>query len=192
LRLKIASLRELVVHDEELKERTNRLQEIGEMLDAEVSFLAWELRPSAVEELGLVDAIGTFAREWSRHYGIPAEFHSTGMASLELDSEADTHLYRIAQEALNNIVKHANAKRVNILVERTGDEVILIVEDDGRGFERTDAKRTKKTSKGLGLTGMQERASLIGGKLEIESVQGTGTTIFARIPLRSNGTHNKK
>jgi PAS domain S-box-containing protein len=192
LRLKIASLRELVVDDEVLQERTNRLQEIGEMLDSEVSFLAWELRPSAVEELGLVDAIGTFAREWSRHYGIPAEFHSTGMASLDLDPDSDTHLYRIAQEALNNIVKHANAKSVNILVERTGDEVILIVEDDGRGFVRAEAKRTKKNSKGLGLTGMQERASLIGGKLEIESVAGAGTTIFARIPLRSNGTNNKK
>jgi PAS domain S-box-containing protein len=187
LRLKIASLRELVTDDEVLRERTNRLQEIGEMLDSEVSFLAWELRPSAIEELGLVDAIGTFAREWSRHYGIPAEYHSSGMAKLKLDPEADTHLYRIAQEALNNIVKHANAKRVNILLENTGGEVILIVEDDGKGFDRRVAKTTKKkTSKGLGLTGMEERASLIGGKVEIESAPGTGTTIFARVPMKKS------
>jgi two-component system CheB/CheR fusion protein len=187
LRLKIASLREIVGTDPELQARTNRLQEIGELLDSEVSFLAWELRPSAIEELGLTDAIGTFAREWSRHYGIPAEFHSMGMGRLELDPEADTHLYRIAQEALNNIVKHANAKKVNILLEHTDGEVILIVEDDGKGFNRQEAKRTRKSGKGLGLNGMEERASLIGGAVEIESAPGSGTTIFARIPLRSNG-----
>jgi signal transduction histidine kinase len=187
LRLKIASLREVVGADKELQARTNRLQEIGELLDSEVSFLAWELRPSAIEELGLTDAIGTFAREWSRHYGIQAEFHSTGMARLELDPEADTHLYRIAQEALNNIVKHARAKKVNILLERAEGEVILIVEDDGRGFDRNGIKKPRKGSGGLGLTGMEERASLIGGCIEIESAPGSGTTVFARVPLRSNG-----
>ena len=189
LRLKIASLREMVGANPELKARTDRLQEIGELLDSEVSFLAWELRPSAIEELGLTDAIGTFAREWSRHYGIQAEFHSMAMGQLQLEPEADTHLYRIAQEALNNIVKHANAKRVNILLEHTDGEVILIVEDDGKGFDRQESKRTRKSGKGLGLTGMEERASLIGGAVEIESSPGSGTTIFARIPLRSND-HN--
>jgi PAS domain S-box-containing protein len=187
LRLKIASLREVIGADRELQARTNRLQEIGELLDSEVSFLAWELRPSAIEELGLTDAIGTFAREWSRHYGIPAEFHATGMAKLKLDPEADTHLYRIAQEALNNIVKHANAKKVNILLEHTKGEVILIVEDDGKGFDRRESKRSRKSGKGLGLTGMEERASLIGGAVEVESSPGSGTTVFARIPLPSNG-----
>ena len=187
LRLKIASLREMVDADPELKERMNRLQEIGELLDSEVSFLAWELRPSAIEELGLTDAIGTFAREWSRHYGIPAEFHSTGMAKLHLDPEADTHLYRIAQEALNNIVKHANASKVNILLEYLDGEVVLIVEDDGKGFDRRMSRSSRKSAKGLGLAGMEERASLIGGAVEIESSPGSGTTIFARIPLRSNG-----
>ena len=190
LRLKIASLREVVGHDRDLSERATRLQEIAELLDSEVSFLAWELRPSAIEELGLVDAIGTFVREWSRHNGIEADFHATGMAYFELDPEADTHLYRIAQEALNNIVKHAEAAKVNVLVERMGDEVVLIVEDDGKGFDRTE-KRTKKTSKGLGLTGMGERASLIGGVVEIESAPGSGTTIFARVPVLKT-KQNKK
>jgi PAS domain S-box-containing protein len=186
LRLKIASLREMVGEYPELQERTNRLQEIGELLDSEVSFLAWELRPSPIDELGLTDAIGTFAREWSRHYGIPAEFHSTGMANLDLDPDSDTHLYRIAQEALNNIVKHADANKVNILVERSDGEVILIVEDDGKGFDRSAIKQNRKSGKGLGLTGMEERASLIGGRVEIESAAGSGTTVFARVPLKSS------
>ena len=97
------------------------------------------------------------------------------MAAIELDPESDTHLYRIAQEALNNIVKHAEANKVNILVERTDGEVILIVEDDGKGFERDNIKTNRKSGKGLGLTGMEERASLIGGQVEIESAPGSGT-----------------
>ena len=190
LRLKIASLREVVGEDEELKMRTTRLQEIAELLDSEVSFLAWELRPSAIEELGLVDAIGTFVREWSRHNGIEAEFHSTGMANFDLDPEADSHLYRIAQEALNNIVKHAEATKVSVLVERMDQEVVLIVEDNGKGFDRSQ-KNQRKTSKGLGLTGMGERASLIGAEVEIESAQGVGTTIFVRVPIRKSAKNQK-
>lgn len=182
LRLKIESLREVVGENKELQARTTRLQEIAELLDSEVSFLAWELRPSAIEELGLIDAIGTFVREWARHNSVEAEFHATGMANFDLDPEADTHLYRIAQEALNNIGKHAAATKVNVLVERMGDEVVLIVEDNGKGFDRSE-KRVGNSSKGLGLTGMGERASLIAGTLEIESAPGAGTTIFARIPI---------
>ena len=184
LRLKIASLRELVGKDKELEARTTRLQEIAELLDSEVSFLAWQLRPSAIEEFGLVDAIRAFVHEWSRHYGIEAEFQSAGMARFQLDKDADTHLYRIAQEALNNIVKHANASKVNVIVERTGDDVILIVEDNGVGFDRDALKPGRKSGNGLGLTGMGERASLINGDTEIESTPGRGTTVFVRVPIQ--------
>jgi PAS domain S-box-containing protein len=145
LRLKIASLREVVSHDENLSARTTRLQEISELLDSEVSFLAWELRPFALDELGLVDAIGTFVREWSKHYEIPAEFHTSGLTDVKLDTKVDSQLYRIAQEALNNIVKHAKAKSVNVLLEKTGNELILIVEDDGVGIDHgQDGRREKK------------------------------------------------
>ncbi|MFL6466932.1 MAG: PAS domain S-box protein, partial [Pyrinomonadaceae bacterium] len=186
LRLKIASLREVVGKDKELQSRTTRLQEIAQLLDSEVSFLAWELRPSAIEEFGVVDAIATFVHEWSRHYGIDAEFQSAGMARFQLDKDADTHLYRIAQEALNNIVKHAKATKVNVIVERTGKDVILIVEDDGVGFDKNDASQRRKSGKGLGLTGMSERASLINGQTEIESSPGRGTTIFVRVPVEKS------
>jgi PAS domain S-box-containing protein len=186
LRLKIAAMKEACEHDENLKARAIRLEEISQLLDSEVSFLAWELRPFALDELGLVDAIGTFVREWSKHYEIPAEFHSSGLANVPLDKNADSHLYRIAQEALNNIVKHAKANGVNVLLERTGEELILIVEDDGVGMTGGHESDGRKGGKGLGLEGMRERASLIGGALEIESGLGTGTTIYVRVPL-SNG-----
>jgi PAS domain S-box-containing protein len=181
LRLKIASLREITAGHAEIDRRVNRLQQIAQRLDNEVSFLAWELRPSALDDLGLVDAIDTYVAEWSNHYEVPAEFHSTGLAAVRLNPETETHLYRIAQEALNNITKHAKASMVTVLLERRGDEVILIIEDNGVGF-RAGSEPTSDPSKGLGLVGMGERAQLVGGRTEIESAPGRGTTIFVRVP----------
>ena len=185
LRLKIAAMKEVCDHDENLRARAIRLQEIAELLDSEVSFLAWELRPFALDELGLVDAIGTFVREWSKHYEIPAEFHTSGLTNVPLEESSDSHLYRIAQEALNNVVKHSRASEVNVLLEKTGGELVLIVEDNGIGMPKGGVSNGRKGGKGLGLEGMRERASLIGGSLEIESAPGAGTTIYARIPLKN-------
>lgn len=182
LRLKIASLKDLTGADKVLTERVERLQEIGERLDEEVSFLAWELRPSALDDLGLIDAVGAYVNEWSRHYETAAEFHSAGLSGSRFDREVETHLYRIAQEALNNIAKHAEAGRVSVLIEKMAGNLALIVEDDGKGFDASEpAKQTE--SGGLGLVGMQERAALIGGDIEIESASGKGTTIYVRVPL---------
>lgn len=181
LRLKLASLRDVCAADEELLARTTRLQQIAELIDSEVSFIAWELRPSALDELGLEDAIETFVKEWSRHYEKRAEFHSTGLGDLRLDSEMETQLYRITQEALNNVVKHADAENVSVLIERTGDNVMLIVEDDGKGFDAERLLASSKKGRGLGLHGMRERAELIGGSLDIESSPGGGTTVYARV-----------
>jgi PAS domain S-box-containing protein len=186
LRLKLASLREATAGNEDLYGRATRLQQIAELIDSEVSFLAWELRPSTLDELGLIDAMGAFVKEWSKHYEINAEFHSAGLGDARLDREAETHLYRITQEALNNIYKHANAKNVSVLIERAGNQVVLIVEDDGGGFTQAEAQRHRKSNRGLGLAGMRERADLIGGTLEIESEVGKGTTIYVRIPLETD------
>jgi signal transduction histidine kinase len=94
--------------------------------------------------------------------------------------EVETHLYRVAQEALNNVVKHASARHVSVVLERHDDRLVLIIEDDGRGFD-VDA-RAEPHGRGLGLVGMRERAEIIGGSLEIESTPGKGTTIFLQVP----------
>ncbi|MFT3744807.1 MAG: ATP-binding protein [Pyrinomonadaceae bacterium] len=182
MRLKIASLKEMSANSKEISSRVERLQEIGERLDAEVSFLAWELRPTALDDLGLVDAVGAFVNEWSRHYEIPAEFHSTGLSKARLNHDTETHLYRITQESLNNILKHAQANLVTVLLEKRDEHVILIIEDDGRGFENNTSRNSKDSDMGLGLIGMRERAILVGGELEVESSPGKGTTIFVRVP----------
>lgn len=188
LRLKIASLKEISAGHSEIESRVERLQEIGERLDAEVSFLAWELRPTALDDLGLVEAVGAFVNEWSRHYEIEADFHSSGLSNARLGDDAETHLYRITQEALNNIAKHSRATVVTVLLERRRENVILIIEDDGSGFDPAKTQVAGDSGKGLGLIGMQERATLAGGALEIESAPGKGTTIYVRTPFPSMPT----
>ncbi len=151
--------------------------------------LAWELRPAALDDFGLALALERYVAAWSEPAGLPADFHSHGMDSARLPAEMETTLYRVTQEALNNVVRHAQAGRVSVLLERRADRVSLIVEDDGRGFDAAAALKSGR----LGLLGMQERATLVGGTLEIESTPGRGTTVFVRIPLPgpASGTEAK-
>ncbi len=183
LRLKIQSLKDAAGEHEILAPKINRLQEIALRLDDEVSYLAWELRPSALDDLGFAAAVGAFVQEWSRHFEIPADFHAAKIPKRRLSKELEIHLYRIAQEALNNIAKHAKAKQVSVVLEKRGERIILIIEDDGIGFIPAKMKTPDRSGRGLGLLGMRERATLIGGDVEIESAPGTGTTIYARVPL---------
>ena len=167
-------------HDAAMSSQIEQAQAVAERLDAEVDFMAWELRPAALDELGLAATLENYAHEWSEHFHVPAEYHSSGLSKRRLTPEIETNLYRIAQEALNNIAKHAEAKRVGIILERRGKHVALIIEDDGRGFETEGLEANE--ARGMGLLNMRERASLVGGTLEIESAPGEGTTIFARVP----------
>ncbi|HVF31260.1 MAG TPA: PAS domain S-box protein [Pyrinomonadaceae bacterium] len=182
LRLKLASLKQDHSRDDKLGEHIEKLQELGANLDSEVNFLVWELRPTVLDDLGLVAAIEDFSREWSRHYGIPAEIHTGRFAQRRLMPNVETNLYRILQEALNNVYKHSRAKTANIVLESRRGEVVLIIEDDGVGFDPDAMKANPDSSRGFGLIGMRERAGIIGGRVEIESSPGQGTTVFARVP----------
>ena len=179
LRLKLAALREACGDNEELCAQVGAVQELAERVDSEVDFLAWELRPTALDDLGLTAALTNFVREWSKHYTIPAEIQIAGLDAGRLAPLTETCLYRITQEALNNISKYAQAALVSVVLERRDSEVVLVVEDDGVGF---DPELKMPEGRGLGLVGMRERASLLGGSVEIESAPGRGTTIFARVP----------
>ena len=182
LRLKLQSLKEQCGGQSDLCKQVEQTQTLAERLDADVDFLAWELRPSALDELGLIAALESFIQEWSKHFGITAEFHTTGLTAARFPSEVEINLYRIAQEALNNVMKHAEASRVDVIIEQRNQNTLLIIEDNGKGF---DPQEEMSSDKGLGLIGMRERASLMGGALEIESATGEGTTIFVRVPVRS-------
>jgi len=142
----------------------------------DVRQLAVELRPKALDDFGLVAALERLTSTFEEQTGIAVVFEST-LPPGRLPPEVETALYRIVQESLTNIVKHARAGRVSILVGRKADSVTVVVEDDGVGF---DPARTRE--EGLGLIGMRERVSLLGGRLAIESRPGAGTTFVAEVP----------
>jgi two-component system, chemotaxis family, CheB/CheR fusion protein len=150
-------------------------------LDQELDFFTWELRPTALDDFGLVAALGTFVTEWSRTFGVAADFHTAGLDDVRLSFDVETNLYRIAQEALNNTHKHAAATRVGVILERRGAQVLLIIEDDGRGFDHHEADPGRFDSC-IGLRGIRERAVLAGGTAEIETAPGKGTAIFVQVP----------
>ena len=183
LRLNLAALDQGYSGDGELREKLEQTKTIAERLDADVDFLAWELRPAALDDIGLAETMNTFVRQWSKHSGIEAQFHTSGLEKERLSPETETNLYRIMQEALNNTMKYAQAKRVDVLLERRDSQVVLIVEDDGVGFNLKKEVGAEET-KGMGLIGMRERAALVGGTLQIETKPKEGTTIFARVPIQ--------
>ena len=159
-------------------------QEYASRIDLDINYLAWELRPTELDHLGLADSLSSFVREWSKTYGIAAEFHSSKNKNGRYHAELETNLYRIVQEGLNNILKHAGATSVSVLLEQRDDLLVLIIEDDGKGFEPGTGRTNGSSGSGLGLIGMHERTALLGGTLEIESRPGEGTTVYARVPVR--------
>lgn len=160
-----------------------QLQRLAGELARDVHSLALELRPTALDDLGLEVALSNHLDAWSSRWQISADFHSRGFLGRRLALHLETTIYRIAQEALTNIVRHARAGRVSIVLERTDDRLILIVEDDGSGFDVKAVMKNAETEQRLGLLGMKERVALVGGSLSIESAQSRGTTLHVRIPF---------
>jgi two-component system, NarL family, sensor histidine kinase UhpB len=167
-----------------LSKLVETLETIARQIDRDVDQLVWELRPTALDDLGLRAALANYVQDWSRRVDIQAELHTSGLLDDRLASEAETTLYRVAQEALTNVAKHSRAKRVDVILERHADSVRLIVEDDGVGFDPGDEG---VHAGGFGLLGMQERAALVGATVEVESTAGKGTTVFLRMPVAPSG-----
>ena len=187
LRLRIEALNENSSGDPRLGEMIERVQDSAAQIDRDIAYLSWELRPTELENLGLVDALCSFVREWSRQYGIPADFHISNADRAELQNrlsqKTETNIYRIVQEALNNVLKHADAKEVSVLFHNRKDHMVLIIEDDGRGFDRETEPLDTTRLGGQGIIGMRERAAVMNGVLEIDSNKGGGTTVMVRIPI---------
>lgn len=160
-----------------------RMHDLTSRIGQEVHRIALELRPTVLDDWGLQTALSNYAAEWSRRARVPVQSRFVGTDRRRLPPEVETALYRTVQEALTNVLKHAGAGGVSLIVERRADHVLAIVEDDGRGFD-VEAVMTAPDARGrLGLLGMQERVALVGGTLEIESSSVGGTSLFVRIPL---------
>ena len=179
LRIQFGLLNKQIDGNQDLQQKFSTIQDLAKEIDEEVDFLAWELRPAAIDELGLEVTLENFLEEWSRLSKIDAEFVVNRESGRRLAAPAEINLYRIAQEALNNVLKYANATKVEVTLADEDDQVELVVKDDGVGF---DPDEHIDGSKGLGLIGMGERAAILQGELKIHSSAGNGTLVYARIP----------
>ena len=141
--------------------------------------LALELRPSVLDDMGLVPALELYLDQFRERHGLNVEFVKIGMEDKRADHCVETCIYRIIQESLTNVVKHAEADAVNILIERRQENIRGIIEDNGSGFDLGKIPRER-----LGIYGMEERASLLGGTLKVDSESGQGTMVSFTIPVK--------
>ncbi len=187
LMLGLKTLRDAAPVDALVQEHVASLQALATRIGQEVRTLALELRPPALDDLGLAATLANYVEEWSARVLVVVDFHSIGIEEQRLPSPIETALYRLAQEALTNILKHAQATNVSLIVERRADMAHMIIEDDGTGFDVAAARRSAHTEQRLGLIGMNERVAHLDGTLTIESAPGRGTTVFIRIPIAADG-----
>jgi len=167
----------------EVQARVEDLREMAAQTLEEVHDLALALRPRLLDDLGLLAALQHYLGEFRDRSHLPVDFQVLGLENRRLPPRVETTLYRIAQEALANVMRHAQAENVGVLLEVRDTSAILIVEDDGMGFDVSGAMGSHVHEGNLGLYGMRERTALVGGTLTVESVPGEGTSVFAQIPL---------
>ena len=169
-----------------LRERVRWLQGLTSEIGRDIHQASSDLRPTALDDLGLPRALGALIDDWSGRYGITADVQIIGATEPRLPTEIETVLYRIVQEALTNVLKHAQARNVSIVFDRRLRMIHVVIEDDGIGFEGDDADRDRTISsesrRRLGLSGMRERLAMIGGALRVES-SSAGTTLFVTVAL---------
>lgn len=162
------------------------LQGLAGEIGRDIHRAAVDLRPTALDDLGLREALATLLREWSRRHGIRADLEFLGDAA-RVPAPVETAVYRIVQEALTNVLKHAGAATVSVAVEHRADAMRVIVEDDGIGFDADNAARPGGAGAPgkprLGLSGIRERLALLDGTLTLETSPGIGTALFVDIPV---------
>jgi signal transduction histidine kinase len=158
------------------------IRTLAERTANEVRDLALLLRPSMLDDFGLVPALNWHGRETAKRTGLNVVV-SAEEAVDDLPEEHTTCIYRMVQEAVNNAARHASARTVEVVVRREADRVVFSVQDDGAGFDASFVR-------GLGLLGMEERVRRLGGRLRIDSQPGRGTSIAAELPLTELGSRN--
>ncbi len=165
------------------QQRLTQLKNLTDDLGRELSRIAWELRPLALDDLGLRGAVTQYLEEWAERSRLQIDLEIK-LGECRLPQPVETALFRVLQEAITNVLKHSGAASVSVVLQATDDEVTLIVEDDGRGFDLTgNTPGQQFGTNRLGLLGLRERLALVGGSLEMESSHETGTAIYVRIPL---------
>jgi PAS domain S-box-containing protein len=163
-----------------------RIQEICTALDKTISGvrnMAYDLRPPELEELGLVETIYQYCEDFTKVSGLPIDYQSAGLKHLKLDYAVQINLYRLVQEGLINVRKHAAADRVTLKLTAAYPNIILRVEDNGRGFDVQARAAAVDSEKRMGLRSMQERVALLNGKMKLQSKSGRGTKVTIKLPF---------
>jgi signal transduction histidine kinase len=182
LNIRLRTARRLLERDHHpAVDEIEELAELAQTNIQDIRRLIYDLRPAALDELGLVPALREYLARCQQEHGLIIQF--TAGEGERLPASVETALFRITQEALNNVVRHAQAQRVDVALMRDEAHVILRVADDGQGFD----PQAPRSGIHVGLWSMRERVEQLGGRFEVESVPGRGTTVGAIIPLRMQG-----
>jgi signal transduction histidine kinase len=189
INVRLAALRNEASHN--TKGLQNKISSTQRMVEKSVDIVhrfARELRPMMLDDLGVVPALHSFIKGFTKQTGIHIRFTTFAFGRIEqLDTVTRTVLYRVAQEALTNVGRHAHASKVDVSLQKLPRAICLTIRDNGKSFPVQQVLHAKK-HKRLGLLGMRERVEMVGGSLSVESAPGKGTTIRAEIPLGNGRT----
>ena len=166
-------------------EKRHRLLDLTRMVQGSVMAvrnLAYDLCPPGLDQSGLVRTVYQYCQDFSDRHGVSVDFYAAGLDGLKLDFDTEINLYRLVQEALNNVNKHANAKHVTVRMIASSPNIVLRIEDDGKGFDVNDRLASAVKEKRLGLRTMEERVCLLDGAMRIQSRAMEGTRIFIEVP----------
>ena len=166
----------------DVRQRVAQFSKILQEAIGNVREIIYDLRPPYLDEMGLVQAIFQYCRDFSEKSGFEIDFSAAGMDNVRMGFDAEINLYRLVQEALNNIKKHADAKHVTIRMVASSPHVILRIEDDGKGFAVEERLLAAMGEKRMGLRSMEERVNQVQGRMTIQSRPTLGTKIFIEIP----------
>lgn len=181
LQLGLQAIGHEVPAGEKVQRRLNTMKDLASSLGRDVNRLASDIRPMSIDDLGIQKAIESLLESWSETTSIKYYLHLSPK-EVDLAKPVETVLYRVLQETLANVVRHAEASNVGVVLNVADGQVSMIVEDDGRGFPADYDETTNSPTLRLGLLGIRERLAQVGGTLEIETAPGCGTTVFVRIP----------
>ena len=168
----------------ELKVKMAKYSDLIDQTITDVRNLAYDLRPPVLDEIGLVKALAIYCDEFSEHTGITVDFQSTGIRKLHFDSNTEIHLYRLVQEGLNNIRKHAHATRASVKMVGAFPNLMLRIEDNGKGFNVKARELKLNKERRMGLRSMKERVKLLHGRMTIQSRPMKGTKILITYPFK--------
>lgn len=186
INMELANLKlEAAGNDESLERKIANTQRLVLHSVDVIHEFARDLRPTTLDDLGLIPALHSFTKALSKQTGLQVRM-KVYAAVEELDNQKRTVLYRVTQEALTNVAKHAKASQVDVSIKKTGDEVALAVHDDGKSFPVEQILHNPKNRR-LGLLGMRERVEMVGGRFSVHSARGQGTTVSASIPIAQHG-----